>query len=104
MSTASVCRLISAHDLAATMRHSADAETVNRLSSMQKERDAEVARLTESYQLSAQNLERHQAESLLELRNEMTANNAGSISNLELEANVEFNKRCLVMKAEHVEQ
>eukprot|EP00972_Heterocapsa_arctica_P104128 15345440-Heterocapsa_arctica.AAC.1 len=61
-------------------------------------------RLHESYQLSATNLERHQAESLVELRNEMTANNAGNISKLELQADVEFNRRCLVTKAEHVEQ
>eukprot|EP00972_Heterocapsa_arctica_P018012 2662331-Heterocapsa_arctica.AAC.1 len=30
-----------AHDLASTMRHSADAETVKRLSSLSKEKDAE---------------------------------------------------------------
>eukprot|EP00972_Heterocapsa_arctica_P008852 1298499-Heterocapsa_arctica.AAC.1 len=79
------------------MRHSADAETVNQLSSLNKERDAEVMRLKDSYQLSATNLERHQAESLVELRTEMTANNAGTISKLESQADVEFNRRCLVM-------
>eukprot|EP00972_Heterocapsa_arctica_P034832 5127791-Heterocapsa_arctica.AAC.1 len=34
----------------------------------------------------------------------MTANNAGKISNLESQVDTEFNRRCLVMKAEHVEQ
>eukprot|EP00972_Heterocapsa_arctica_P048605 7165379-Heterocapsa_arctica.AAC.1 len=74
------------------MRHSSDAETVNRLSSLSKEKDAEVLRLTESYQLSATNLELHKAMSLDELRKEMTANNAGMISKIELQATVEFNR------------
>eukprot|EP00972_Heterocapsa_arctica_P032845 4835320-Heterocapsa_arctica.AAC.1 len=86
------------------MRHPAGAETVNRLSSLNKERDAEVVRLKQSYQLSAANLELRQAESLVELRKEMTANNAGTISQLESQADTEFNRRCLVMKAEHEEQ
>ncbi len=86
------------------MRHSADAETVNRLSLLSKERDAEVERLTESYQLSATNLELHQAENLAELRSEMIAKHAVSIRNLEVKADLEFSQRNVVTRAENVEK
>ena len=95
---------VNAHDLASNMRLSADAETVNRLSLLNKERDAEVERLAVNYHLSATNLELHQAESLAELRSEMTAKHAVSLNNLEVKADLEYSRRNLVTKAEHDEK
>jgi hypothetical protein len=95
---------VNAHDLASNMRLTADAETVNRLSLLNKERDAEVERLAVNYHLSATNLELHQAETLAELRSEMTAKHAVSLNNLEVKADLEYSRRNLVTKAEHDEK
>eukprot|EP00972_Heterocapsa_arctica_P034603 5094999-Heterocapsa_arctica.AAC.1 len=49
------------HNLATSMRMAEDADTLTRLASSNKEKEAEITSLHQDHRLSAQNLEMHQA-------------------------------------------
>eukprot|EP00972_Heterocapsa_arctica_P049247 7249098-Heterocapsa_arctica.AAC.2 len=58
------------------MRLAADADTVTRLSSASKEKEARITSLHDDYLLIAQNLEVHQARDIERLKAELNATNA----------------------------
>eukprot|EP00972_Heterocapsa_arctica_P094793 13979525-Heterocapsa_arctica.AAC.1 len=65
------------------MKFASDRETVVRLTTINRDKESEVNRLTENFCLNERSLEQHQANELIALRNEIIAGSADSIKKLE---------------------